>query len=583
MNFADKYELFEALSSGAVETFVARDTTTGERVLLHIFECRERGSNIPSLQWVLQEFRRFAPGPPGLVIEAGRYDRAAYGYLVTQLPDTALVQNWLRAYEAAAQENKEPPARVAPSPISRSRNGSDFDREQPARSQANSGRDNAPDEFTKAFRDLSAEPGSSFDGSESRDSTHPETASVPDSYARLRGSAVPSAEMAGPRKPGPFTEQFLAKLDQPFGQIEADHTPPPPSKSAGSSISVDRFQSPGERAGRAAGTSHEGQSFTALFRSSDVQQNTLPRVPDNTSGGDASKTGEFTNFFRGPFTGDSPAEVPDISPQAPPGKGPGEFTILFGSPRNSATLAPPLPDGPLSDVSLGEEAGAARKWAPASEPPERTSTTTPLPWQPQEASETTRTFPTVREPAWTPTDTSATKMPAGSSGPFPSTPAEISGFRDQTLFSPRSEDGSATRVLSTGREKPELGAPPLPSGPSEYTRIISPGMKDSPTMEPPLGRGAARPDASGPLPGFSPPPPIVLPPIPIPPAPQFPPSAKVPAPPPAPKVEPPKWPPAPQPAPETPKPPVSYLPLILVLNGLFILAVLLVLYFALKH
>jgi len=42
MKFANKYELFEAVTSGRVETFFAKDLPNGERVLLQIFEARRR-------------------------------------------------------------------------------------------------------------------------------------------------------------------------------------------------------------------------------------------------------------------------------------------------------------------------------------------------------------------------------------------------------------------------------------------------------------------------------------------------------------------------------------------------------------
>jgi hypothetical protein len=39
MTFAAKYEILEAVTRGAVETFVARKVATDERVLVCIFEC----------------------------------------------------------------------------------------------------------------------------------------------------------------------------------------------------------------------------------------------------------------------------------------------------------------------------------------------------------------------------------------------------------------------------------------------------------------------------------------------------------------------------------------------------------------
>ena len=110
MKFGDKYELLESLTTGGVETFVANDRVKGERVLVHILHCDPQRANQPTVQWVLETFRRVAPEPAGLVLETGRYSGTLYAYLVTKLPDEATLQGWVRQYKAQARDTQEIPA-----------------------------------------------------------------------------------------------------------------------------------------------------------------------------------------------------------------------------------------------------------------------------------------------------------------------------------------------------------------------------------------------------------------------------------------------------------------------------------------
>ena len=112
MKFGEKYELLESLTTGGVETFVANDKVRGERVLVHIIEGEAQKPNQPTVQWVLEAFRRVAPEPPGLVLETGRYSGTLYAYLVTKMPDDAALRGWVRLYRSHARETQE----IAPSP-----------------------------------------------------------------------------------------------------------------------------------------------------------------------------------------------------------------------------------------------------------------------------------------------------------------------------------------------------------------------------------------------------------------------------------------------------------------------------------
>ena len=113
MKFGEKYELLESLTTGGVETFVANDKVRGERVLVHILECAAQKPNQPTAQWVLDQFRQIAPEPPGLVLETGRYSGTLYAYLVTKMPDEALLTKWVQLYRSQGRDTQDSPAPVA--------------------------------------------------------------------------------------------------------------------------------------------------------------------------------------------------------------------------------------------------------------------------------------------------------------------------------------------------------------------------------------------------------------------------------------------------------------------------------------
>ena len=124
MKFGEKYELLESLTTGGVETFVANDKIRGHRVLVHILHCDAQKSNQPTVQWVLEAFRRVAPEPAGLVLETGRYSGTLYAYLITKLPEDTALQAWVRLYKAQARDTQDVPAPIAvPAPQSERKPG----------------------------------------------------------------------------------------------------------------------------------------------------------------------------------------------------------------------------------------------------------------------------------------------------------------------------------------------------------------------------------------------------------------------------------------------------------------------------
>jgi hypothetical protein len=104
----NKYELMESLTTGKVETFVARDLVANERVLIHFFGGGEHLTMQPSQAWALQALRGIAPPPLGAFREGGRYEQTSYCYLVTNFPaDARAVTNWVRIYKLHSETTRE--------------------------------------------------------------------------------------------------------------------------------------------------------------------------------------------------------------------------------------------------------------------------------------------------------------------------------------------------------------------------------------------------------------------------------------------------------------------------------------------
>jgi hypothetical protein len=108
VKFLDKYELLEPLTTGKVETFIARDLVANERVLIHFFGGGEHLTTQPSQEWALQALRGIAPPPLGAFREGGRYEQTSYCYLVTNFPaDARAVRNWVRIYKLHSETTRD--------------------------------------------------------------------------------------------------------------------------------------------------------------------------------------------------------------------------------------------------------------------------------------------------------------------------------------------------------------------------------------------------------------------------------------------------------------------------------------------
>ncbi|HTT19262.1 MAG TPA: hypothetical protein VMG82_09970 [Candidatus Sulfotelmatobacter sp.] len=320
----------------------------------------------------------------------------------------------------------------------------------------------------------------------------------------------------------------------------------------------------------AAGAKSGGLSSEPPFTPPPVPRKPVSIESPPSVGRETSKPGEFTSFFQGPFQGDRSADMPSFSSQPiePPRKTVGEFTAVFGQSSSPAPeSAVPATTSEPSFTSIFQDMGTPQSTfkTPARVPGEVIpAAPQPLPAAPP-VDATPLSDPVFVAPTPTPVVT-----PVPTPTPSPSLTVERSAPPGSA---PRHGDG-ATGAFMRVPAKPAVPVEPQ-SGPSPYTQIIS-RPQHVETEEVPTGQSpaaGASPFAAPPLPRI----PAAAPP----PIPKMPPPPRI-APPPVPKMKAPAVPKLPRvdaPAP----PPVSIWPLIITLTVLFFLAVILVLFFVLRH
>jgi hypothetical protein len=516
--------------------------------VVHILHCDPQKPNQPTVQWVLDSFRRVAPEPAGLVLETGRYGGTLYAYLVTKMPDKAVLRGWVQQYNVQAKDTQElliPEAkREAQTDTATAEFPPEIKPAAPVRDvppeikPVESAR--VPVQFTQVFREF-------------------------ESHATPSAPNAPAKEPELPRRPLP--DLPLPNLSLPnLGAENPSGLRAAPAWDAGVPTPLvppkqePKFSSP-----------------VAPARA-DVPVQSFPAAPPKPAVGDRSKTGEFTSFFRGPFHVEGPSETPaEAIPASPlssremeaPRKSVGAFTEMFGP------ITPPEQSQPSSKVVGSEPSGSgsssgftglfadseilSRKPTPAAPPPPA--------GLPRAVSDPPAT------PSAAPKEPRLTLQPAAPAAPvFTSLPPPIPVPPKPASVLPAAPAGDgATGVFSTPTpRRPSPSEPVMASGPSPYTQIISvrppnaagAGAQNQPLAKAP-GASIFPPPTMPPLPSMAPPP---MPPAPV--IPKF--AAPTP-----PAIKPPKV--------EPPKAPVSYWALVLILTVLLFIAVLLVLYFVLKH
>ncbi|HXO36599.1 MAG TPA: hypothetical protein VN901_30010 [Candidatus Acidoferrales bacterium] len=572
MKFADKYELFEAVTTGRLETFMGEDVGRGERVLVHIFDAPIKKADQPTVLWALESFRTLAPEPPGLVIATGRYGATSYAYLVTQVPDDFALQQWKRAYESSTAETREIPVPQEAVPP-----------EGPAANTLSPANDGEKSRLAPVSPP--ADPPTGFfglglpterDSSPSKESVKLGGTSSETGAKEVGGINFGSRQDTLRTEPGEFTKQFFVgslPAQPPANQVPLKPAAPLEA-SASSALPRDR---PADAAAPKAGNLGPAfgpvdaalpdlGGFTALFRPSirpDIPEvNDSPKRVDAARNIDTGKASDFTKFFQGPFDGERSAEVPDVLPNisSPPrGKVAGEFTQVFGSGKDSPFAAMSSSTSPVEQVRGRSEPGSfTRSFAAADN---LSSTLEPLSIGESKGNGSQKP-PLFPEPNWTqPVPPPAEAVP----DPSPIAPNLTPPERRPSI------QGGATQLFSAPGGHPAPSLPPPPTGPSEYTRIISGRLAGliSSEEQPVAEEGPAA--AAGGLPAFK------MPAQAVPPAPKIaaPKAPKLPAAPAAPKLPPVGG--------LAPKPKASYLPMIIILNVSLIAAVLLIVYFAIKH
>ncbi len=596
MKFASKYEILEPVARGAVETFVARSIATDERVLVHIFECPEQRPDQPTVQWVLESFRAIAPEPAELVLATGRYSGTTYAYLATKLPDNAALKAWVQSYESREEtEEKITPPERAPVPDLTQEAG-----EQPLPSAVGAEESTVireikqPKETTviEALRVDSAAPPET---SEASDAGQAAAAPMSDTIIDFGGTDFRPVEKLPQPEPGEAPGRLSGSGSAPKGPAQAVPFEVPGQKEKPESVDpmdeiLGLVGEPGPRAGGALprqtpgiaaqestperpaepggitdlfGLNHAAQPPNSVETASDIQ--------------DDGKTGEFTRFFQGPFHGERPAQTPPVATTSPPPrKQAGEFTEIFGKgggPAGTAAQESLVRDRPVESDS----APVVRRFQSPDPEPKIHETYELSPQQTEILERNSQKFPAFIEP--TPSSVPAPPEPpldSGTEPPVRQFGGEKSWGDADEAFALRSQ-ADATRVFSAPEKEWVEDSSPSQTGPSDFTRIISGGLIEPNPVEEPLMPGGSGDDF---VQRLGAPPVRPSPAVPSPPRLQRP--GQFPHTPAPPAVA------TPPPAASrlgsvSPKPAGVPWTLIIIINALVILAVVLVLYFALKH
>jgi hypothetical protein len=589
MTFADKYEIVEAVARGRIETFVARKVSTDQRVLVYVFEGREQRPEEPTVQWVLESFRALAPSPPELVVETGRYNGTSYAYLVTKLPDRAVLQEWLRSYQAQPEAMGQ--AEVLPE---RTMIGSAIHEGEQALPGETLAIDqftpppaaNQPEEITKAFEAL-------------RSKLKPQLEEKPVPTAEDANEGASGAFLVSPsgmafepsanvkRAAGEFTMEFFSGFDKGQEERARDHSAPAsdgtPTQALGLSTGqlftysadgkmLERRQDSVTEIDGGKPAKSDSRSDTAeianLLRSSGAQPQA--KLPNTTSRemasakSDASGAGEFTNFFQGPFDGEKPSASPELSVPVPKPEQTGDFTRIFGRMKEGSSPDAGETQAFNRDSPAGGGEGTFTKvFETAKSLAKSSAVYQPEPEMREGVDAKEPKFSRVTE--WPPI-TVRGESDSAADKPVPRRSSTSNLLQDsEPSFTSQHDAEGATRVFSPPGTSPAPNFSSLPAGPSEYTKIISGGVKPPiPSQEPPSVN-------------------LSVPPPPLPPPAHIPTPGANPQMPAVPSVTPPPVPKLPQAGIAATTPAPTPWTLIIILNILFILAVALVLYFALKH
>ncbi len=642
MSFGTKYELLDQITTGRVRSYVARLRASGERVLVHLFSARGFAPGEIELPGTaLQHLCRIAPQPPGEPLDCGEYEGTHDAFLVTawpkyaghvlrwadqykSMPDTTAGEGVREQYSEVALESAPPRKAGLTANIDQLLAQPDA---EPVRTPLVNHAPAAPAGGTSIFGsgqqhaeqsrpDIFEELFGSSAKQVSPSTPPPPAKGTSAEFASLFGQAAPASDQSS-SAPAPTSgdapQQYvppgevlrrhraLTQTETPRSQYPVP-PPAPPARAPGEFTKL--FSAPlqpSPAAGGAPASPAPQGEFTKLFAAPGANHGAPTPVAPSTTGQappvpsapppESDKTpGEFTSFFSSPFSPSAQKESPAASPVSPsPRHKAGGFPDLFEPPMKSKAV-----EKRFEAVPLRREPGAFTRifgapHIPEKAPPPATMAppaAEPVPSAPEAGS---AALPPLPPPPPKPF-MAAAPAPAAAGAGFPSPPSPTAPAAPEAPHAP----SEFTRVVSGRALQEALHSASVPTVPTPAPAVPAPmPVFSQPMVTPPA---VAAPQAMPPVvtpPQFSAPyvtppsvtPPAVTPPTFTPPVVQ-PPQAYVPTPMPFPA---PQYAPVPVPAPVAtpPQPPVAkktnYLPLIVILNVLFILAVALVLFFALKH
>ena len=475
MKFEGIYETLQKVAIGPVVTLVARDRESNQKVIVHTFEYSEQAINQPGMRDVLSAFSAVAPQPVASVIDAGKFDGTSIAYLVISWPGDEALAEWVRLYKAGLEGNgtSEPPGAAtaivgsdaACTPTTLKTRSGDVP-EVPTQTVASYGPASVPPHKPGAI--------SGFWGHR-EDTTSPNPAEVvPRAPGAFTNEFFPLAA-DGPDNAG---EPFIAKANGPASNqngraVPVDHHPieakyneqsiTPLSSIAASNKSSEPFPKLSAPLMEAV---EAGQFTDLFFKRIEPEEGVASQDIDERDKGGSGGGGEFTSFFKGPFSGEQPAPTPKINADCTPQeKLPGDFTRVFGPSQKGASLKlqPVLDYQSPNSAAQGSSTEIFRPQA------------TPVPndpfaldWQPRQASSAAPrdfTRPADRIPNVVPSQQPAAD-PLQDRDPFLGT----GPVRGPEPMNPLPDAASnATRVFSSRDAGLSMDQPAEPTGPSQWT------------------------------------------------------------------------------------------------------------------
>jgi hypothetical protein len=638
MEFLSKYELRERITSGPIEVFLSQELRTGLSRLVHVLEWTENSPDVTSPE-ILKLIRRWAPEPPGIILEVGRDPKISYAYLVTTLPvDPLAVQAWVQSYERLAkgvrgnsfakalqalkeEEGTSPGSsavqkRASPESeeVTAALDISSLNPSGPAVTKSGATKSGAePGEFTRAFGEMASpqpKPSSGqFPGAD---------AAAPQKRAFADPQPLPdlgqNSESWTRRETGAFTKEFLGVLGD--GPAEADSLPSQPS-SSGAKVDTrppgtftreffavpEKPAAPQPKSSEPSFPSGFGTSTPRTERANILSDIDIPAAKPEYSPLERNSYRGKKSEAEGGSPLRSQMELQEESRNQSQKKKSGEFTNFFGGPGTQSPSEPtdrlPLPEKsrlPAPDRGFRDEPSRPGKdifddefFASSPKPASSTFTENLKAPEPLAAPKADRGGTRSPVPKFdsqvdlggsgrSQNYTAPAPVPFGGSRSPKLDPA--SAANPEPVWDRPAEPAGATKVFASPREAPMPGAAPVDDGPSEFTIILS-GNQLAPPPPAPAKQASGSGAGQFKLPSMQAPQMPAAPQIPH--APPMPhasmPHAQMPQAPPIPPMAAPKLPAA---APSAPKSPVSYLPLIIVMNVVLLLAIALVLYFALK-